>query len=508
MANSEEALRGDLTTGFTTILSPSKAEPQDQASCDLTACYFNQAFGQGAGDQIQITSISDNGTIATLAIATKPSTFVDQLSCSSNQCMVSTQTKKSERKFWAVGERLTPVQPPNGLSMDSPSLDCQNTSPICLLTLYRSGLGLAGEYLTQLHYGHLQIGSPVKLPTKASATAEPFGSHLISCTARACFEPVETTSGLELLSFHPGHNRVVSSFPVHDASVGAGLLTPVAMTCPSASSCKLIAEIGSGPYQLLSLDPINRQSAVSTLPLDTTPETIACSSPQDCIVTISGISHHHEFPALWTTDAGKSWHSARAINATNDLSSQGVSCQTSGACIAIGQHDFVNGDGTLRPFIAYTHDNGKVWHLLELTGRVPYSLSGPALSSVACSSTGRCSAVVATSEATLLLQGSSGMAPWMVRAIHLHQVGQNTYPYSASIACGPIHCLLSLTINPASNDSKLSVQSLVVDSRGQLSPIVSGQLPSSGDLSAAFGSHHYYLDASPSGTAWVRLNPT
>lgn len=508
MASSEEALRGGLTTGFTTILSAATVEPQDQASCDLTACYFSQAFGQGAGDQIHVTSVSDNGSVATLATSTSPNTFVDKLICSSTQCIVSAQTNSSETSFWTMGRRLAPVSAPNGLSVDSPSLECENTSPICLLTLYRSGLGLAREYLTQPQYTRLQLGSPVQLTTKAKAIGEPFSNQLASCASQSCFEPVETSNGLELLGFQPGHDRVLSSLLVHDASAGLGLLTPIAMTCPSTSSCKLVAEIGNGPYQLLSLNPLNRQTAVAALPRGATPGAIACSSSKDCIVTISGISHHHGFPALWTTDAGKSWHSARAINAANDLSSAGVSCQVNGVCIAIGQHDFVDGDGTLRPFIAYSHDNGKVWRLLRLTGQVPYSLLGPALSEVACSSAARCSGVVATSGATLLLQGDSGMNSWTVRTIHLHKVGQNAYPYSASIACGPVHCLLSLTINPGSNGSKLSVQSLVVGPGRRLNPIVSGQLPSSGDLSAAFGSHHYYLDVSPSSTTWVHLNPT
>lgn len=509
MARSNEALRGNLIAGFTTILSAAEVGPEDQASCDLVDCYFYQKFAPGAEDQIHITSISDNGAITTLATTTKANTFINQLSCSSTQCMVDAQTNKSESKFWALGRGLTPVRVPNGLSADSPSLDCENTSPVCLLTLYRPVPGPAANYLTQLHAANLQLGSPTQLSTMAAATSEPFSTNLVSCTQRSCFEPVETTSGIELLTFDPGRDRVVSSFRIRDASAGTGLLTPVAMTCPSVSNCKLIVQVGNGRYQLLSLNPINRQTTVNnTLPRSNAPSSIACTSSKDCIVTISGISHHHGFPAIWTTDAGKSWNSAHAINATNDLSSAEVSCQAGGGCIVIGQHDFVDGYGTLRPFIAYSHDNGSVWRLVRFTGRVPYSLTEPVLFSVACPRTGSCSGVVATSTATLLLQGGVGMNPWTVQAIQLHQVGQNTNPLSASIACGSIHCLLSLTINPAGNNSKLSVQSLVIGPGRQVGPIISGQLPSSGDLSAAFGSHHSYLDTSPSATTWVRLNPT
>ncbi|MCL5973766.1 MAG: hypothetical protein ACYCWN_12745 [Ferrimicrobium sp.] len=503
MAESQEALRGSLVAGFTTILSPALTEPQDQASCDSTDCYFNQAFGQGTSRQIRITSIADNGTVSALAATKSPNTFIQRLTCSSARCMVIARTQKSTSSFWAVGSSIAPVQVPKGLNVDSPSLDCVNTSPTCLLTLGPPGLGLPSIYLTTLHRTRLQLGHPVQLPTNAKATFAPFDSQLVSCPAISCFETVETTGGLRLLSFHPGHHRVTDSFLIRDASAGVGLLAPIAMTCPSTTDCKVIVEIGNGPYQLLSLDPIHRSTAAVALPPGITPEALACSSSQDCVMGISGISHHDGFPVLWSTDAGRSWHSAHVMNVANDLSTMEVTCRPGGVCLAIGQHDFVDGYGSLRPFIAYSHDNGRVWHLFGLTGQVPYSLQEPALYSVACTSTGNCAGVVATSGATLLLQGGVSTHSWAVQTISLRPVGQNA-PYSASLACGSIHCLLTLTINPGGPAPKLSVQSLVIGPGKRVSPIVSGQLPTSGDLAAVIGSHQY-LDADPTGADWIHL---
>ncbi len=507
MVESQEALRGSLATGFTTTLSPATTEPQDQASCDSTDCYFNQAFGQGTNQQIRITSIADDGTVSTLVATKSPNTFVQQLTCSSARCMVIARTQKSTSGFWAMGSSIAPVQVPNGLNVDSPSLECVNTSPTCLLTLERPGLGLPSIYLTGLHRTRLQLGQPVQLSTNAKAIFAPFDSQLVSCPTISCFETVETSGGLRLLSFLPGHHRVTDSFLIRDASAGVGLLVPIAMTCPSTTDCKVIVEIGNGPYQLLSLDPIHRNTAAVNLPPGITPEALACSSTQDCIMGISGISHHYGFPVRWSTDAGRSWHSAQVVNVANDLSTMEVTCRPGGVCLAVGQHDFVNGYGTLRPFIAYSLDNGKVWHLLGLTGRVPYSLQGPALYSVACTSTGNCAGVVATSGATLLLQGGVSAHSWAVQPIHLRPVDQNASPYSASLACGSIHCLLTLTINPGGSAPNLSVQSLIVGPGERVSSIVSGQLPTSGDLAAAIGTHQYF-DAEPTGADWIRLART
>lgn len=508
MVGSEEVVHGGLGGGLTAVLSSPQTQPSDQASCDVTNCYFTQAFGPQAGRQILITSIADSGAVKTLQTTTQPGTFVQRLVCSSTHCLVAAKTQQSTIEIFSIGSSLTVAQTPKGLSVDSPSLECSDASPLCLLTLNRMGLGLGSNYLTELYTNHLQLGTPLELPSNTKTVFVPYNSQLASCIDNTCYEVVETTAQLKLLALDLNHDRVERSFSINDKSVGVGLLEPVAIDCPSQTACKLVVQIGDGAYQLLSVNPVSAQTKITSLPNGISPQSLACSSSHDCIVVVAGISHHHGFPALWSTNGGENWQRAHATNAVNDLSSNEVTCQRNGTCLAIGQHDFVGGYGMLRPFVALSTDHGENWHLVKLKGPLPYNLPEPALDSITCSQAGTCTGVVATNQATLLLNGNSKSSPWTVQVLHLHGLSQNASPYAASIACGTTNCLTTLTFNPETPNTgispRFSVQSLVLGAGEHASPIVVGKLPVSGILVATHNSHRY-LEISPSALVWVSV---
>ncbi len=508
MIEDEEVVGGGLGNGFTRVLSPMQVAPGDQAACDTYVCYLVQSSGPNAGHEIMVTGVSNSGSTTTLERTTD--TFARQLACSTNQCYITTTTAKVETDFLSIGLTLSPVTVPQGLSLDEPSLKCKGSSPECLLVLSYPGVGPTTSYISTLQPSSFRLGSPLSLSLRQGANFVPYGSQLATCFSGACYAIVESNGRLQLLTLQAPRNRIANSFVLRSPDAGVSLLTPIAMACPSATTCELVVQVGSGPYQLMSIDPVTRTTAVRKLPTGVTPESLACTSMSACVMLVGGVSNHHGFPAFWTTNGGNTWRHARADNAINDLSASSVTCDTNGVCVSIGQHDFALGYGTLRPFIARSTDHGASWQLVNLTGPVPSGLPDPAINSIACSNGAGCAAIVATTQRILLLKGDLLSTNWHVQELHLTRQSKFATPYSASDACSLRYCLLTLTSNTettnAGDTPNLSVRTLIATPSRTLAPRTRDSVISSG-LLVAIPDSLRYLNFGPSSANWLQISP-
>lgn len=506
MIGDQELLFGGVATGFHRVLASEQVQPDLMAGCDDEACYWTAALAPPSSHTIVINVVYANGTTAALRTSVASGTFVHDLSCSATRCIASLSTNKSTTTFLLVGKRLRGASVPSGSAVDQPSLGCVRTSTTCLLTLGSTTTTIPRlTTLTRVGFG---IGSGLSFSSIPQAPALANGVQLASCDGGSC-ETLRAFGGhLVLAELVPNQGRVVRSVQVHDPGAGIAVITPIALTCPAANHCDVIAQEGSGSYQLLSINPLTGKTSVGTLRIGASPLGLSCVTPRDCVMAMSGISHHFQFPVLWTDDAGSSWHQAQVSHARNDLSIGAITCMGRGDCVAMGQHDFVDGYGTLRPFVARSNNGGATWELVRLAGNVPYSLPGPGLFTVGCSLTGGCDGVVATSQSTLTIGGQPLTGSWKVRSLKLHPVSSQSTPEAASIACGQQHCLVTMTINPENTAGgqapRLSVQSAVISPSLEAGPVLLNKLLVNGMLTYS-GVVHRYLETNATRNGWVTL---
>ncbi|MGC9154731.1 MAG: hypothetical protein ACP5HZ_03705 [Ferrimicrobium sp.] len=506
MIGDQELLFGGVATGFHRVLASEQVQPDLKASCDDEACYWSAALAPSSSHTIVVNVVYANGTTAALSTSVASGTFLDDLSCSATQCITSLSTNKSTTTFLLVGKRLRGASVPSGSAVDQPSLGCVRTSTTCLLTLGSTTTTI--PRLTTLTREGFGIGSGLSFSSIPKAPALANGVQLASCDSGSC-ETLRAFGGhLVLAKLVPDQDRVVRSLQVHDPGTGVAVITPIALTCPVANHCDVIVQEGSGSYQLLSINPLTGKTTVRTLSIGASPLGLSCRTPRDCVMAMSGISHHFQFPVLWTDNAGASWHQAHVSHARNDLSIGAVTCMGRGDCVAIGQHDFVDGYGTLRPFVARSNNGGATWQLLRLAGDVPYSLPGPGLYAVGCSIAGGCDGVVVTSQSTLMIGGQPLTGAWKLRSLKLHPVSSESLPEAASIACGQQHCLVTLTVNPENaaggQAPRLSVQSAVISPGLKAGPILLKKLLTNAMLTYS-GVAHRYLETNATGNGWVTL---
>ncbi len=504
MNSGEEILYGGLTQGLEGVLQPTQVGPDDKAGCDESACYAINAFESQDEKKIVVSEIQPSGDINTVQMVTRPWTFVDQLTCNLTSCVIETEVNGTVDNFYTLGSHLSLLTTPRDLYLDSPGLQCVRTSPTCLLQVGVTGFGTS--YQMTLHNGDFKLGKALSFPVGQTSTSLARNVPLASCVAGSCYELRDSAGQLVLLTLNPERDHVLRIASIRTNTIGITLLQPVAMACPTAGLCQVIVEEGNGPYQVLSVDPQTDHVVVRSLPGAVSPESLACASNTTCVMAVSGISHHHSFPVLWSDNAGLTWHPSRALNALNDLSTDAVACSANDTCLAIGQHDFVDGYGTLRPFVARSTDGGATWRLVKLSGPVPYSLPGPGIGTVACLTDTNCVGVLATGPSTVVLAGNARSGAWRIRTLHLHPVSKNPSPEDASIACGSTQCVVTLTINPetATGDSTpvYSVQSLIVTSGFRIGHVIMGKLLVNGILAPSSASHKY-LETNAYGAVWV-----
>jgi len=503
MNSAEEILSGGLRQGLEGVLQPTQVGLDDKAGCDASACYVLNGYTPD-GTKVVVSQVRSSGVVRTVQMATHPGTFDNDLTCSLTNCVIETDRNDTDAKFYTVGSHLSLLSTPRGLYFDRPVLECVRTSPTCLLALGETGS--VASYPTTLHNGRFDVGPALLFSVGSSASSLAQTVPLASCVKGSCYEVRESAGQLVLLTLAPGKDEVQRAVPIRTNAVGITPLQPVVMACPAADLCQVIGEEGNGPYQLLSLNPQTDHVATRLLPGINTPESLACATKTICVLAVAGISQHHSFPALWTDNGGLSWRPARALNALNDLSTDSVTCGTHDSCLAIGQHDFVDGYGTLRPFVARSVNGGATWRLVKLSGPVPYSLLGPGYGSIACAADANCVGVLETASSSLILGGSARSGAWSIRTVELHYVSKNSLPNAASIACGTTRCLATLTINPEENSGNstpsYSIQSLIINSGFKTGHVIVGKLLASGML-AASASSHSYLETNPYGALWI-----
>lgn len=449
MANLLGAVVGSLTQGFARALVSPNVDNLEMAACSLSSCWFAQdPLTEGNAIPLELlTSAGDQ----TVRLAVPSSSDLTQLACSARDCVaLVAEQAKTDIHFYLLGPHPRALAAPKGLPLDGPSLLCDLGGTECLASL-TTGLPAEGAIVHVAPVnGEIALGAPVTLGQ--SARLDPFPNLLTSCLPSECFE-VEEGSEVDLLSLAPLSRAPARITAVRDPAAGDALLAPIALSCPTASSCNLLARLGdNGRDVLLKIDPGTGTVRAAPLPRGASAEDLACTSAESCVIAVSGISHHHGFPVLVTHNGGLHFYAGRVTNAVNDLSVLAVACPERTRCVAIAQHDFAVGDGTLRPAIATSANGGRTWRLVPLVGRPPAAMLDPATTGLSCVGS-RCVGMLSANNVgaldgstTLVFVGSPSRNSFAVHRIPLGSP-RISVPINDALACTSDVCLATVTFS-------------------------------------------------------------
>jgi hypothetical protein len=442
------AYEGSLLQGFATVLArPSPDAFGLQASCDPASCWFIEN-PVASGGVLQAGELTTAHTTAVTIPAPSPTSELRGLACSSSFCLAQLSgATKTVSVVFQLGARPRALTLPSSLAAEELGLFCTPGATECIAT---ATPGSAGPGLI-IHVApggnRLAVGSSISLGQQLGMNPSP--ANLTSCLPSICFEVLEAARGPQLVSFHNLATRPSSSEVVRLPNA-AVLLSPIALSCPTTSVCDLLTGSINGPTFLVELAH-DHVVADHTLPPGTLAQGLACPSAHHCVVAVAGISHHYGFPVLVTSDAGATFRRASIANAPNDISVLSIACPSASSCVAIAEHDFALGYGSIAPAIAASSDGGRSWHLVRVSGPQPKALATSPTTALSCYDT-RCVSVVSASNllpltglSTLVYTGTATGSGFTVHQLHLAPPA-SALPINAALACNRYGCLLSLTV--------------------------------------------------------------
>ncbi len=159
---------------------------------------------------------------------------------------------------------------------------------------------------------------------------------------------------------------------------------------------------GSGNVQAFVVNELdgtwgNAEEVPGTATLNVTGQaqvySVSCSSAGNC--SAGGSYQNNSFQAFVVNEINGTWGNAEEVPGTATLNEGGgastgsVSCAVAGDCSAVG--GYANSSGNFEPFVVNEHD-GKWQKAEEVPGIASMSRGGAGVESLACASSGSCSA--------------------------------------------------------------------------------------------------------------------
>jgi len=368
------AYLGSLAGGFRSMLAPPSTPGQPTVACSASACWLaTDPVPSGGG--ITLTEASASGT-ARLTLPLPPSGLLAELTCTPTICLALERYGPDQRgRTLPPGAVVTPIALPSGIGLDDPVLLCTVGSSECLMTL-------DNREVVRVSPSAGRLGLDARVTLDGQGLEPPTPSALVAYHASLCHKAFDTTDAIALATFAPRRARPTSLVTLADPAAGLGLLVPQALDCPSATSCDLVAELGTGPSALLEATLARHRVTVVPVAQGASVEGLACASATRCVLALSGSSQHHGIPTL-AIDGNRVVASA-LLGTAEELSSLAVASTRGGDCVALATRAVGAGGTIVRPVDAMSSDAGRIWRIAGLRGLHIPTTEEPGVSTVPC----------------------------------------------------------------------------------------------------------------------------